>query len=144
MEPQRKVRYQDKLEKFNLYFTQYSEWLESHPITDLDMNKDIHWVYAIIHVFQNMAELCSDLSAMILKDEQINPKDNYTNYQSLFNQKILSQPSLMALIKINGLRNRVAHEYNGLNYNIAWEAMKEFINNFKKVRGEFQAWLAQH
>ena len=138
------MRYQDKLEKFNLYFTQYSEWLESHPITDLDMSKDVHWVYAIIHVFQNMAELCSDLAAMILKDEEINPKDNYTNYQSLFNRKILSQSSLMALIKINGLRNRVAHEYNGLNYDIAWKAMEEFINNFEKVRGEFQAWLAQH
>ena len=138
------TRYQDKLEKFNLYFTQYSEWLESHPITDLDMSKDVHWVYAIIHVFQNMAELCSDLAAMILKDEEINPKDNYTNYQSLFNRKILSKSSLMALIKINGLRNRVAHEYNGLNYDIAWEAMEEFINSFEKVRGEFQAWLAQH
>lgn len=144
MKPQRKARYQDKLEKFDLYFTQYTKWLESHPINALDEINDVHWVYAIIHVFQNISELCSVLSAMILKDESINPKDNYTNYKSLFNRKILSQECFSALNKINGLRNRIAHEYNGLNYEIAWEAMEEFINLFEKVRGEFQAWLTQH
>ena len=144
MDSQRKARYQDKLIKFDKYFDQYTKWLASHPLNDLDIDGDAHWVYAIIHVFQNLAEMCSDLTAMIIKDKGLIPKDNYTNYKILQENGILSQKNYQILIKVNGLRNRVAHEYNGLNYTIAWEAMEEFIDTFENIKGEFGSWLKQH
>jgi uncharacterized protein YutE (UPF0331/DUF86 family) len=143
MDPQRKARYQDKLQKFDRYFDQYTKWLASHPINNLDLEGDAHWVYAIIHVFQNLAELCSDLAAMIIKDKKLIPKDNYSNYKLLQEKNILSEKSYQILIKVNGLRNRVAHEYNGLNYNIAWEAMEQFIDGLEAIKEEFGSWLAQ-
>ena len=73
MDPQRKARYQDKLQKFDLYFNQYTKWLASHPIVEMELGEDAHWVYAIIHVFQNLAELCSDLAAMMIKDKELIP-----------------------------------------------------------------------
>ena len=143
MDPQRKARYQDKLQKFDRYYDQYIKWLASHPINKLDLEGDAHWVYAIIHVFQNLAELCSDLAAMIIRDKKLIPKDNYSNYKLLQENTILSEKSYQILIKVTGLRNRVAHEYNGLNYTIAWEAMEQFIDGFENIKEEFGSWLKQ-
>ncbi|TFH30709.1 MAG: DUF86 domain-containing protein, partial [Promethearchaeota archaeon] len=103
----RKNRYADKFEKFDLYFDQLSKWLEAHPLSDLDFSQDTHWIYAIFHAFQNLAEVCADIAAMILKDEDHIPKDNYSNYLSLYDYKIISKNSQQTLQKINGLRNRV-------------------------------------
>ncbi len=144
MDTKRIQRYHDKFAKFDLYYSQLTEWLESHPINILDENKSAHWIYAIIHVFQNLAELISDLGSMILKDSGVIVKDSYTNYQNLHNKSIITKSTHEILKKVNGLRNRVAHEYIGLNYNMAWEAMEEFVGKLDTIRGELHQWLSNN
>ncbi|RLI65230.1 MAG: hypothetical protein DRO88_05120 [Promethearchaeia archaeon] len=68
MDPDRVQRYLAKFEKFEYFYNQFSKWLDQHPIDSIDPEKDAHWLYAIVHVFQNISELISDLVAMILKD----------------------------------------------------------------------------
>ena len=144
MDSNRIQRYRDKFTKFDIYHDQLSEWLISHPIESLDEKKDIHWIYAILHVFQNIAELISDISAMVLKDSGKIVKDNYTNYKMLYDQSVISKSSLDTLKRITGLRNRIAHEYNGLIYDLAWKAMEDFIERFKFIREDLYKWLTSN
>ena len=144
MEESRKNRYLDKLNKLDSYIENLSLWLMKHPYNESDQKPDLHWIYAIIHVFQNTAEVLADLCAMILKDQQIPVKDNYSNFHLLFTNKIISEKTHENLKKINGLRNRIAHEYNGLNYYIAWEAMNEFLEEIEQIQSEVKKWLKKH
>ena len=144
MDPDRVQRYLAKFEKFEYFYNQFSKWLDQHPIDSIDPEKDAHWLYAIVHVFQNISELISDLVAMILKDLGKTIYDNYTNYQTLYQLSVISQKSWNSLRKINGLRNRIAHEYNGLNYSIAWESFVFFSEDLEQIRQELEKWLTKN
>lgn len=144
MDITRKNRYLDKIQKVETYSENLDDWITHHPIDDLDEKQDLHWIFAIIHIFQNIAEVLADVSAMILKDENIPVKDNYTNYEILYNREIISRRSWESLRKINGLRNRITHKYNGLNYKIAWDAMQELEEQIQEILEELKKWLTKH
>lgn len=144
MDQARINRYYDKLTILDSNLNHLATWLLGHPFSTLDEETDLHWIYAILHVFQNIAENLTDIAAMIVKDKQIPIKDNYSNFRILFQNGIISNSSYDQLRRINGLRNRIAHEYNGLMYQIAWAAMNEFIETIQIIREEFSTWITKN
>lgn len=62
---------------------------------------------------------------MIIKDENLMPKDDYSNIDIAEKNKLLTNDLCTALRDMNGLRNRIIHEYNGLSDEIALESMEE-------------------
>jgi uncharacterized protein YutE (UPF0331/DUF86 family) len=78
---------------------------------------------------------------MIIKDSNEIPKDDYTNILKLTNLKIIN-PSLSKKLKeINGLRNRIAHDYNGLDDIIAIKSIINLLDSIHEFEEEIKKWL---
>lgn len=78
---------------------------------------------------------------MIVKDESIIPKDDYSNIEILKKKKTFKSDVCAKLKEANGLRNRIVHDYNGLDDSIAYERIFEHINIFKKFEKEIKTWI---
>jgi len=137
----RKNRYLDKISNLKKYYSLLHEWINDSNFDDLNKNGDYREVFAIYHAAQLSIEVISDLCAMLVKDLQQNPKDNYSNFEKLHLVKIITADMYQALKELNGLRNRIVHDYNGLIDEIAWSSISKnllFIGEFYKV---VESWL---
>lgn len=81
---------------------------------------------------------------MIVKDEKLIPKDDYSNIPLIIKKKIVDHTIGENLKEANGLRNRIARDYNGLNDFIAYERMIILINTFKQVIKDVNQWLIKN
>ncbi|MCK4287149.1 MAG: DUF86 domain-containing protein, partial [Candidatus Lokiarchaeota archaeon] len=61
---------------------------------------------------------------MIVKDVKLIPKDDYSNINIIKNKKIVNSDLAAKLREANGLRNRIVHDYNGLDNEIAYNRLK--------------------
>lgn len=67
---------------------------------------------ALYKEYQELVEAASDVCAMILKEEGMMIKDDYTNLEGL---RFLFVPEMIkGLKRANGLRNVLVHEYSGV------------------------------
>jgi uncharacterized protein YutE (UPF0331/DUF86 family) len=136
-------RYIEKLEHFNKIMKKLVEWIEY-----LDDNRflalDLKEQFGIYHAFQIIIEIITDLIAMVVKDLKVKPKDDYSNINCLKEQKFLSGELSSSLRKLNGLRNILVHDYNGIDDLLAFKGLKEntrFIKEFYEVMRE---WLKKN
>lgn len=141
MEDKRRSRYNDKLTSLKEYLNLLDDWLKTNSLKDLKENNKLDRLFAIYHVFQLITEIVIDLSSMIIKDLNLNPGDNYLNFERLFKKSIITQPVLADLKKLTGLRNRIVHDYNGLNDELAWESIEENIHSIQKFKEMIETWL---
>jgi len=94
---------------------------------------------ALYKEFQELAEVLGDLVAMIVKEERILVKDDYTNLECL---KSLLEPDVIKnLKKANGLRNVLVHEYNGINDTLAFESIETTLPSFWIFSSVVREWL---
>ena len=133
-------RYIEKLEHLNEIFKELNEWtknLEENEILNLDLKEK----FGIYHASQIITEIITDIIAMVTKDLKIKPKDDYSNINYLKEKELLSEGLTLNLKKLNGLRNVLVHDYNGLDDRLAFKGIKEynpFIEQFKEV---IKKWL---
>ncbi len=90
---------------------------------------------------QSIIEVLADISAMVIKDLNIEPKDDYTNFQILLRENIISNDLFLTLKKLNGLRNRIVHDYNGLVDELIWTTLKETLNSIPSFQEMIKQWL---
>ena len=69
------------------------------------------------------------------------PKDDYTNIDFLVEKKVIDSKTGKKMKEANGLRNRLVHEYDGLNDMLAYESMKELVNHLKSFSQEVLKWM---
>lgn len=65
---------------------------------------------------------------MRIKDEKLMPKDDYPNIDMIEKNNLLRNELCHALRDMNGLRNRIIHEYNGLSDNLALDSIEGMIS----------------
>lgn len=115
MEVQRIARIQDKLlhaeDRLGLFHSWHDE--ARHELKDR---------LACYKAIQEAAESLADVGAMLLKSLGIPPHDDYSNYEALAKQSVLSPSAHDALVEFNGLRNALVHEYDGLSDDRALDA----------------------
>jgi uncharacterized protein YutE (UPF0331/DUF86 family) len=136
MDSERLRRYIDKVEHIEERIEDIRTWLnEIEDIREMDKKTRL----AVYKAMQEAVEAATDAVAMILKDEGKLPKDDYTNIEKIFELNIIDKRAKEALIEADGLRNRLVHEYNELNDEIALESIQcllvpieEFIEAVKK------------
>ena len=133
MDNERLRRYIDKIEHIEERIVDIRTWLyEIEDIKDIDKKTRL----AVYKAMQEVVEASTDVVAMILKDEGKLPKDDYTNIEKLFELNIIDKSLKEALNEADGLRNRLVHEYNGLNDEIAIESIHcllEPVENFVEL-----------
>ncbi|MHA1370662.1 MAG: type VII toxin-antitoxin system HepT family RNase toxin [Promethearchaeota archaeon] len=138
---QRKQRYDAKLSSLWENYSLLKKWFESSNLKELQEKDNIERIYAIYHSAQLTIETMIDISAMLVKDLGFNAKDNYSNYKLLKREGIISPEVFEALVNLNGLRNRLVHDYNKVVDEIAWRSIDEnleFIEEFEKA---VKSWL---
>ena len=98
---------------------------------------------ACYKAMQEVIERCMDIVSTILKDIGEFPKDDYTNVEILESRKLISKSLSGALKELNGLRNRIVHEYNGLADEIAITSFEELLPHVKEFLEVVRKWLKE-
>lgn len=132
MEQKRIRRYKDKQELIDFRRRELEEWLERSFADDLIK-------LGSYKAYQEIVEAINDLVAMTLKDSGLLPTDDYANIEKSSQQKLLPKELVKPLQEMTGLRNRVVHEYNGLDDRLAKESITRLLD--KVVI--FQEWVDQ-
>ncbi len=141
MEEERIKRYNDKLEYFIQTLTNLEDWTKDIDVKEFTQNLELLKQYGIYHAFQILLEIITDVIAMIVKDSNTIPKDDYSNLDILKNKNIITPSLAVKIQESNGLRNRIVHDYNGLDDNIAYKSILECIQSLKQFNEEAREWL---
>ena len=141
MDEKRKSRYLDKVSSLKRYSELLDQWFESSDLGDCKKNGDYQKIFAIYHAAQLSIEVITDLCAMIVKDLKFNPNNNYSNFEVLYQEKIISAGLFNALKELNGLRNRIVHDYNGIIDEIAWKSILKNLTSITVFREVVESWL---
>jgi len=141
MDASRLERYHEKLSNLKKYYSLLKKWLDSADLDDLTRDDNIERIFAVYHSFQLAIEVIIDISAMIVKDLGFDPADNYENFQALQRENIISAQLQSNLRDMNGLRNRIVHDYNGIVDETAWASIKKNFSSIPKFQEAIQKWL---
>lgn len=134
MDITRLKRYKDKINFAGKRLDEIEEWQEGF----LQAEKD---KLACYKAMQEAVEACLDIVAMAVKDEQQIPKDDYTNVDVLKDRKIITPAIAAVLIEANGLRNRIVHEYNGLDDYKAYQSLLKLLPPLDSFLTTVEQWL---
>ena len=144
MEEERIKRYTDKLEYLNQTIENLNNWTENIDSKKFIERLELQKQYGIYHAFQIGIEIISDLVSMIVKDVKLIPKDDYSNINILKNKKIISADLAAKLREANGLRNRIVHDYNGLDNVMAYNGLKNLLKYFLEFKVKAKEWLKKN
>jgi len=144
MEEERIKRYNDKLEYLNQTIENLNDWTESIDSKEFIERLELQKQYGIYHAFQIGIEIITDLIAMIIKDIKMIPKDDYSNINVIKNKNIINADLAAKLREANGLRNRIVHDYNGLDNEIAYNHLKNILIYFQEFEVKAKQWLKKN
>ena len=144
MEEERIKRYNDKLEYLNQTIEHLNNWTERIDSKEFIERLELQKQYGIYHAFQIGIEIITDLVSMIVKDVKLIPKDDYSNINILKNKKIVSEDLAAKLREANGLKNRIVHDYNGLDNEIAYDRLTNLIKYFQEFKVKAKEWLKKN
>ena len=143
MDKERIKRYKEKQEKLSEYFSYLKEWTNALKIEDFNKT-NIKEQFSIYHAFQNVVEVITDLSAMIVKDLKKIPKDDYSNIELLVKEKIIKRELSLQIKEANGLRNRIVHDYNSIDNDIAYKGILSSLNSLRQYKEVIDKWLREN
>lgn len=101
-------------------------------------------VLAVYKAFQEVVESFTDLFAMMLKDMGEIVEDDYSNIEALERTNLLNQKQAAVMKEANGLRNRLVHEYNGLERQTARISMEEINDEMEDILTKVRSWIKKH
>ena len=133
---ERKKRYLEKTELIRKRAGEIEKWKPGFFVEEKDR-------LAIYKAFQEIAEACLDIIAMMLKDNDKIPEDDYGNINKAVKFGFLPDRLKASLDDLNGLRNRIVHEYNGLDDKIAFDAMTEILPDIMDFAGVIEKWTGK-
>jgi uncharacterized protein YutE (UPF0331/DUF86 family) len=136
MEEARIKRYLDKITLIEKRMNEFYEWSR-------DFYTDEKTKLACYKAVQEIAEAVMDVSSMIVRDTGKVPKDDYENISVLCDLGIISEEISNALKELNGLRNRIVHEYNGLNEKLFIESIGRILPCVEQFVEGVKSWLKE-
>jgi len=144
MEEERIKRYNDKLEYLTQTIENLNDWTENVDSKEFIEHLELQKQYGIYHAFQIGIEITTDLISMIVKDVKLIPKDDYSNIYIIKNKKIVEADLAAKLREANGLKNRIVHDYNGLDNEIAYNRLKNLLKYFQEFKVKAKEWLKKN
>jgi uncharacterized protein YutE (UPF0331/DUF86 family) len=136
MEIERAKRYKDKTNIIIKRAHQIKSWvqdLSSDQFLDDDRTK-----LATYKAFQEIVEACMDIVAMMCKDLNLVPKDDYSNIEDL--DKI-DRKTKASLATANGLRNRLVHRYNQTDDRVALKSINALLPDLSDFVEMVELWI---
>ena len=137
LDEQRRQRYLEKLDQLEFNFTVSKDGLNKLAIKKFEILE----IYGVLHGIQLTIEALTDISAMTVKDLNKLAKNNYENLSELQSQGIITNKIKNSLYKLVGLRNRIAHDYNGLDDKLALKSFEENIPSIQIFIEGLKQWI---
>ncbi|MDD2254733.1 MULTISPECIES: DUF86 domain-containing protein [unclassified Methanoculleus] len=91
--------------------------------------------------FQEAVEAVTDISALIRRMLYSSAQDDYTNLDYLVTEGIIDPETGRDMKSANGLRNRLVHEYDSVNDQIAYAALQRLMPRLRRFSEEVLVWL---
>jgi len=138
MEIERVRRYKDKTNIIIKRANQIEGWVQdisSDQFLDDDRTK-----LATYKAFQEIVEACMDIVAMMCKDLDLVPKDDYSNIENL---NRIDKNTKTALAAANGLRNRLVHRYNQTDDRLARESINALLPELSSFVEMVELWIRE-
>lgn len=101
-------------------------------------------VLAVYKAFQEVVDSLTLIFAMMLKDMGEIVEDDYSNIEALERTNLLNQKQAAVMKEANGLRNRLVHEYNGLERQTARISMEEINDEMEDILTKVRSWIKKH
>ncbi len=136
---ERKESYLRKIQSIQENIKSVKEWTAETTLETFLGDKKTR--FAVFKAFQEVVETCMDLAAMLVKDRGVSPKDDYTNLETLREEKIISDKVEDILGEANGLRNWIIHRYNKLEEAEAYKAILRLIGPIEDYIGVVKKWI---
>ncbi|MFB6099660.1 MAG: DUF86 domain-containing protein [Candidatus Nanohalobium sp.] len=138
MEEERVDRYRAKLKRIDGRLSSVEQWLEG--VDEEEFSRDLQLRLSVYKAVQEVSEAVTDLCAMYLSDKEELVGDNYENLEEcsgeLFPEEILAE-----LKNLNGLRNRLVHEYDEIDHSTAYSGIQQTKPSVEKFREEVKSWI---
>ncbi len=141
LDEKRIKRYNDKFIQFDKILKLLKEWSEEIDVSTFLNETSAERQFAIYHAFQIILEIVGDIAAMLVRDLQLVPKDDYTNVEYLKKKNIITTDLAKYVKDANGLRNRIVHNYNGLDDQLAYKGILNFIKEITNFVVVIKQWL---
>lgn len=133
-------RYQRYLDKINLCesrIVHVKKWM-------LEDNKELKTILATYKGIQEIIESLTDIISMILKDNKSSVNDDYTNFKKIVEKGILNKKDQSILDEANGLRNRLIHNYNGIDDEMAINSFKTLLPSISNIIELLNKWIQKN
>jgi len=135
LDNERIMRYRDKIDALDDRLGYIDKWISEDGIESI---KDR---YAIFKAFQESAEIMADICSMYLSDMGKGLGDDRENIFKAAG-KLFPEDLEKELGEVNGLRNRVTHDYgDGFDTDLAVESLTELMESLEKFRKEVLEWI---
>lgn len=132
MKKNRILRYREKIKVITKRKENISSWIDDN---------DEKSILAVYKAYQEMIESFTDIFAMMLKDMGELVKDDYSNIETLRSKGLIDENQEGLMKEANGLRNRLVHEYNGLERKVAIESIRRINQDLENIIEEIRIWL---
>lgn len=90
--------------------------------------------------FQEAVEAAADISALVRRSLDSSAQDDYSNIDYLVERGIVAAGLGQPLKEANGLRNRLVHEYDGINDRIAYASIARLTETLREFSGVILTW----
>ncbi len=138
MEIERAKRYKDKSNIVIKRSNQIETWVQD--IHSSQFLEDDRTKLAIYRAFQEAVEACMDIMAMLCKENNIVPRDDYSNIENL---GLIDGKTKAALFQANGLRNRLVHRYNQTDDQLALQGIKALLPELLDFVEMVELWIRE-
>lgn len=138
MEIERAGRYKDKTNIILKRASQIESWVQDISVDQF--LEDDRTKLATYKAFQEIVEACMDIIAMMCKDMDIIPKDDYSNIENL---ELIEKNTKSSLAAANGLRNRLVHRYNRTDDRIALESINALLPELSDFVEMVELWIRE-
>lgn len=96
---------------------------------------------ATYKAFQEAAEVASDLVAMAMVDHGRPSKDDYSNFEAVAGLGLCDGALVPSLREATGPRNRLVHQYDGIETRRALDAMRRLLPALSSFLEGVTRWL---
>jgi uncharacterized protein YutE (UPF0331/DUF86 family) len=135
VDPRRFQRYADKVAHGTERLDWFSEW-------KADAGHDARSRLAAYKALEEAVESFVDISAMVMVDCQWGVKDDATNILRLAKAAVVPEGQVADLLELNGLRNLLIHEYDGIDDARALEAGERLAPALREALEEVRTWMS--
>jgi uncharacterized protein YutE (UPF0331/DUF86 family) len=124
----------DIIEKKNQQIISYLN--EISPVIEMDFDEyksDIYKIRTLERNIQLIVDNMVDINNELIAGNNIEPADDYYNsFIKLEENNILSEDLTRSLAPLTGLRNRLVHEYEGVDQKILFDTIQRRIIDIKE------------